>query len=191
MARRRTLTSLVVAVLALAGCSSVVPGTGSTVVAATGSGFPSTTSPPAGSTGVSVTYAAGHLRAVFPSRPTQRSVPGDIGGETFTVYIALVHDPHPLEAACEEVSSAIPSDEYQATLRAAVSGLEGSSGLTVTDQQATTFRGHPARSASLSSASGVDYSLLAFFWTSHRFYLLFGATGSDFTTLMTSFEALP
>jgi hypothetical protein len=190
---------------ALAGCSQVVNGDGAALAARTPTtshaGFPSTSAPAAGTpatsaasstaNGVTVTYAAGHLRATFPSQPEERSENGNFGGVNFTVHVALARDPAPTEAACEDTSESIPPSEQQATLTVAVGSFESSSGFTVDDQHATTYRGHVARTASVSGPDGNDYTFLAFFWTDVRLYILFAQQGPIFDTLSSSFQPLP
>lgn len=210
MRSRRRAAWPVLALLAaavLSGCSSTIGGHGSTAAAGapasttpSSSGFPSSfpsvgssgsgSAVPGGS-GVSFSYPQGHFQATFPAQPTTNSTPGTVAGASYTLYVAQAQtNDQPALLACEDISVDLPADQYDDTLRGAVGGFEGSSGLTLVDQQSTTYRGHAARQAHFSSPHGGTYTLLATMFSSRRLYLFFGPTGAVFDTLTGTFEPI-
>jgi hypothetical protein len=205
------VTAVVAALTAVVttACSSAVAGHGSTAAAGAGSvstssgavapsGFPSIGSGGSGSAGpsgpaaagVSFAFPAGHFRATFPAQPQTSSEPGTVSGASYTLFIAQAEaDNEPTLLACEEISVRLPADQYDETLRGAVGGFEGSSGLTLTDQRSTQFRGHVARLAHFTSPHGA-FTFLATMFTDQRLYLFFGPTGAPYDTLTSSFQPL-
>lgn len=210
-ARPIALAVVLVTATALTGCSSTISGHGSTAAAgAPASGTPSAggfpgnfpsngpsvansgggSAGPSGS-GVSFNYPQGHFRATFPAQPTTDTTPGSVAGASYTLYLAQAEvNDQPTLLACEDISVSLPADQYDDTLRGAVGGFEGSSGLTLQDQQSTTFRGHAARQAHFSSPHGGTYTLLATMFTGNRLYLFFGPTGAVFNTLTSTFQPI-
>ena len=202
------LVLLGVAVAVLAGCSSTINGHGTTAAAgavASGSsapgGFPSAfpsagssgggSAGPATGSGVSFSYPQGHFRATFPARPTTETTPGTVAGASYTLYLAQAQaNDQPTLLACEDISVSLPADQFDGTLRGAVGGFEGSSGLTLTDQQSTSYRGHVARLAHFSSPHTGTYTLLATMFTDKRLYLFFGPNGPVFDTLTSTFQPI-
>jgi predicted small secreted protein len=181
-----------------AACTSTVSGHGAAIGAGPGTnpsgsvpaGFPSGASSGAGAagTGVSFSYPQGHFRATFPARPATSSEPGTVAGASFTLYLARAQvNDAPTLLACEDISVHLPADQDDDTLRGAIGGFEGSSGLTLTDQSITTFRGHVARQAHFASPQGDDYTLLAALFSDQRLYLFFAPSGAMFDTLTSSF----
>jgi hypothetical protein len=203
--RRAVVGVVAVAAVLLAGCTSVVDGkgapalgqsgtvrsrdfpSGSPVPSATASATTESTTAPAGEL---ITYAEGHLRARFPSRPTERRDSGTVDGLTFVTHTAAAPAPVTL-AAAEDINQPLPESAYQATLRATIGGFAATSGLTLKSQTATTFEGHVARTGALTSPTGTPYTLLALVYTSARLYLLFTESGRTFTAFASSFAALP
>ena len=210
---RRTVAagSALVLFAALTACSTTVDGKGvalggsTSARTSTGSnptGFPtdtesvtpsggasgSLTATPNAGGGFLVTYPDGHFKAVFPEEPQSQSQPGNIGPVSFTVYIATV--PNSALAASEDFTPHIDPSGYDETLRAAVSSFTSSSGLTLQSQQATTFQGHKARAAELTSAGGDTFDVTVFMYSGERLYILFGTKGDVFDTLAQSFQAL-
>ena len=207
--RRRAAWPLLalLAATALTGCSSTIGGHGSTAAAGAGasgtpapsglpSGFPTAANSGGGSagpsgSGVSFSYPQGHFRATFPSRPTTTSTPGTVAGASYTLFVAQAqNNDQPTLLACEDISVSLPADQYDDTLRGAIGGFEGSSGLTLKDQQSTTYRGHVGRQAHFESPHGGTFTLLATMFTSQRLYLFFGPTGPVFDTLTGSFQPI-
>jgi predicted small secreted protein len=192
------VTVLAVAALT-AACTSTVSGHGAAIGAGPGTnpsgsvpaGFPSNASSGAAGTGVSFSYPQGHFRATFPARPVTSSEPGSVAGASFTLYLARAQvNNAPTVLACEDISVHLPPDQDDDTLRGAVGGFEGSSGLTLTDQSITTFRGHVARQAHFASPQGDDYTLLAALFSDQRLYLFFAPSGAMFDTLTSSFQPI-
>jgi hypothetical protein len=140
---------------------------------------------------VSFSYPPGHFRATFPVRPATSSEPGSVAGATFTLYIARAQvNDAPVLLACEDISVHLPAEQDADTLRGAIGGFEGSSGLTLKDQSSTTFRGHVARQAHFTSPQGGTYTLLASMFTDQRLYLFFAPAGATFDTLTGSFQPI-
>ena len=189
--RVRTLVALGLACAAFVGtgCSSTVDGVGLLPPA----GRDSATAPQPGADGsVVITYADGHLRARFPSAPQETSQPASFGGVRFSIHTAIARVGRKATvAACEDVSQSMPEAIYAATLRGAIGGFEGSSGLALINERADTFQGHVAQRATFSDTIGTTYALLAFVYSGTRVYLLFAPTGAPFDSLTESFVALP
>jgi hypothetical protein len=168
------------AVLATSACAaSVVSGSGSVGGSSAFSGVP-------------FSLPAGHFRANFPEQPTVLSEPGSFGGVSFTLHIARAVDDRgrPTLLADEDASETIPSDQADEALRVAVGSFSGSSGYTLVSQDATSFRGHRARKAALTSPAGDDYTLLVTLWAGRRLYIMLAPSGSIYDTLTGSFEAI-
>jgi hypothetical protein len=142
---------------------------------------------------VLITDAQAHLRVRMPGQPDVRSQSGGLAGTTYTVNVAVAHaDGHPVEAACEDVTTPLTTDAAKSvTLRAGVAGFGVSSGLDKISDSATTYRGNPARTADFNNASGRVYTLLIFFHGDSRLYFLFAERGTPFDTLSSSLQILP
>lgn len=189
--RVRTLVALGLACAAVAGtaCSSTVNGVG---LLPLGGRASASASQPGQAGGVVIIYTAGHLRARFPVAPQETSQPASFGGVSLVVHTAVARMGRKTTiAACEDVSEAIPEAAYAATLRGAVGGFEGSSGLSLVNEQPDTFQGHTAQRAMFSDTIGTRYVLLAFVYSGTRVYLLFAPSGAPFDSLAESFVALP
>jgi hypothetical protein len=145
---------------------------------------------PAGADG-RTTYKAAHFAARFPSTPFEDEVPGSFGGSRFTLRLAIVRTPHLLEVAENEIEPALPQSTVDSNLRATLTSLASSSGMTLDSQQATTFQGQPARRGSLASPTGQTFDAIAAMYNRGREYLLLAPTGAAFDDLVASFEALP
>ena len=189
----RTLVALGVACVSLlaTACSTTVNGVG---LLPPNRG--DSTSSSAATTGpdgtVVITYAEGHLRARFPAAPKETTEPGSFAGVSFTVHFAVANSGRkPTLAGSEDITEALPESSYAATLRGAVGGFGGSSGLALINQRADTFQGHVAQRATFADTIGTTYVLLAFVYSSTRLYLLFAPSGAPFDSLMESFVALP
>jgi len=201
----------VIALLTLTACTTTVVGHGVALNAGASStaspppGFPSTSEAPSspGSTssptssdsghGVLVTYPAGHFSAVMPTQATERSENGNLGGQSFTVYLAIsVSDGSvPTEVASEDIDHALDPSEYAATLRVAVGSFAGSSGMSVDSQTATTFRGYTARRALVTSPDGQSFSLLVFVYSPTRIYVVFASEGAVYNQVTSTLRLLP
>jgi hypothetical protein len=140
--------------------------------------------------GVVFTSDQGRFRARFPSQPTERHVPATIGGVSLTVHLAVTSDPA-AEVASEMVSSQVPSDQYQDTMRVGLTSLAAPGNLTIQGEQETTFRGQPARTATLVRPDGTRLSAIVFFYSSSRLYLIIAEEGGTADRLVASFVALP
>jgi hypothetical protein len=180
-------------------CLAVVAGVAAIAIAATvgnsksptNSG-PAALSPSASDTatdGVVVQSLAGQFRARFPSQPDEQTVPESIGGVSITVHVARTRSPI-TEIATETTSTAIPSDQYQTTMRIAMTSFAAPGNLTIDSQSPMTFRGRPARTAAFTAPTGEHISAIVFFYNGTRMYYLVAQTGSPFDELVASFVAL-
>ncbi|MGH7608959.1 MAG: hypothetical protein ACREOD_03295, partial [Candidatus Dormibacteria bacterium] len=127
------------------------------------------------SSGVWFTDSAGRFRDRFPSRPELQQLPGSLASMRFTLYLALVKKPQPLEVAAERITPALPSSARSTTMHAAVGSFGLSSGFTLSPgwDKPVEYRGHPARKATLSKGTLGTYTLLVFMPNGGELYLLF------------------
>ncbi|HJQ43758.1 MAG TPA: hypothetical protein VJ831_11780 [Jatrophihabitantaceae bacterium] len=205
--QRAIVAALALTLLGVLGaCTSTVNGKGvalgSPTASGTATGFPSDTTVPSPSGGASgsisteaapgggllVTYPDGHFKAVFPEEPETQSQPGNLGPVSFTVYIASVQSK--ALAAAEDFTPHITQDDYDATLKSAVSSFVSSSGLTLKSEKATTFKSYQARATVLTSPSGSTFDMVVFMYQGQRLYILFGEQGDVYDTLTGSFQIL-
>lgn len=98
----------------------------------------------------------------------------------------------PVEAADEDITTAIASAEAKSlALRGSIASFSATSEFEKVSESATSFRGHPARTADFRRPSGRVYTLLVFFSSDRRLYFMFAERGTPFQTLTSSFVALP
>ncbi|MGX7677908.1 hypothetical protein ACSMXN_03300 [Jatrophihabitans sp. DSM 45814] len=141
-------------------------------------------------TGVLYTSTAGRFRARFPVQPTERSVPTTTGGTQINIVVAVASKPF-AEVASETSSATIPVDQYQNTMRIALTSFAAPGNFTIDSQTATTFRGRPARTGTFTTPTGVHLTATVFFYTGTRLYYLVANPGPNATELAASFVALP
>ena len=180
--------ALILAVLALA----CIAGSVALFVVATGSGpkTPANLYPPDG--GVTVTDTSGHFTARFPSQPSEVTGPSStVGTAKITIHIAATRSPEPIFVEAADVTPPIPAGQEDVTLRGAIGGFEGSSGLTLHAQSSTTFMGYIARQADFTEPDGTPFTVLFFLDGNARLYGLAAPAGATFSTLAASFTALP
>jgi hypothetical protein len=137
---------------------------------------------------VSFTDAAGHFRATFPAAPVASTQHRTVHQVNVTVHIAQVNTGAGRTAVVEEdLPEAIPDVQAQSWLHDAVqTAVPGAS---VHGEAASTFQGHPARQATLST-NGDTESLVVVLDDGTRLYYLLAPAGGTFTTLTASFRTL-
>lgn len=188
--RRMVLIGVVVAAGVAVAVTSVVVATHSSDHAASAGVTLSPSVADTATGGVVFTSEQGRFRARFPAAPTEQHVPATIGGVTLTVHVAVTQDPV-AEVASEMVSADLPRDQYQTTMRAGLASFAAPGNLTVADEQETTFRGQPARSATLNRPNGGRISAMIFIYSPSRVYIIVAEQGATADRLVASFVALP
>jgi hypothetical protein len=138
---------------------------------------------------VLVTYPAAHFTDRFPATPTETQEPASFGSVHVTVYLAVVAAPQRALVASEDIKGHVPEGQLAIEVRAAVASFAASSGLTLSEQHVTTFRGYQANQGSLTDPQGNAYTVLAFMYRDDRMYMIFAPAGDGFDSLTTNFVA--
>jgi len=137
---------------------------------------------------VSYTATSGHFSALFPSTPTEQSVPASFANYQLEIHAAVGRGSSgPAEVGEEDIQPALPSDQFQPALSAALQNFSIGSGLAVKSQpKQTTYRGVPSMRATY-SGRGLNITVLAFMSGDTRLYFLV-APNDEIGTLMSSFQ---
>jgi hypothetical protein len=159
--------------------------------ATSGSGTPSATASPGSTGGTPFTSKDGHFSAKFPAQPTEIAIPAQAAG---TVQVALhgATCSNPMtEVALETTSQPVQPFQQQDFMQLALSSIATPVGLVDDGEAASTYKGHPARTATFNSSDGKQVTAMAVFYSTSRLYVLVAGRGAAFTNLLSSFEALP
>jgi hypothetical protein len=169
--------ALVVASVALAGCGSTASAVHSAATTPTPKPFL-----------VSYRATSGHFSAHFPSTPTETTVPASFAGYKLAIHVVVSRNVSgPVEVGEEDIHPALPTDQFQSALVAALRSFSTGSGIPIkTQPSATTYRHTPAWQATYSS-NGLKMSGLVFMSGGTRLYLLFAPT-SEISALTSSFK---
>ena len=142
--------------------------------------------------GGSITYTStkGHFTAQFPNQPTETAIPGSIGANSYSLILAADEETRTIVES-EDLSQPLTAAEQTAALGVAVQTTAAAGSLTVTNDMATTFQGHPAHQGDLTSPSGSSITVLVVAYSPTRIYELLAPSGAAFSTLSGSFVAVP
>ena len=174
----------------IAGVAVIVVATLVAVIASHGSSSPTAASDYPTDGGVLITDTDAHFSARFPLQPTLQTSPTlSLGTGTMVIRLAGLKQPHLMYVEEADISESMSQAEYDGQLRGAIGGFEGTSGMTLISQQATTFQGHTARTAQMSTAT-TRYTVLFFVYDANRFYGVVAPSGANFTTLSGSLVIL-
>jgi hypothetical protein len=137
---------------------------------------------------ISYTATSGHFSAQFPSTPAETTVPASIAGFKLEIHVAVSRNSSgPVEVGEEDIQPALPADQFQSALVAALRSFSAGSSIPLkTQPSATTYRNTPAWQATY-SGNGLNMSGLVFMSGGTRLYLLFAPTG-ELSSLTSSFK---
>ncbi len=149
----------------------------------------STVNVPAGP-GVIYRSSDGHFAARFPDNPNVHTVPGSLGGLTYTIIVASDQASGTVVESAK-ISQALRGSELPVNLTAAVRSTAVAAGTTLTSDSATIFQGSPAHQGEFQVSDGTRVSVIAIGYSTSRIYEVAAPTGAAFDDLLASFVPVP
>lgn len=151
---------------------------------------PSTAANPDAATGVSYTSPDNHFTAKFPATPETGTVPSSVGTITLSTFVARAASPLTIVGDETLTNGTLPTTQYGTTLRVGLSSFAAGANATVDSQDVTTFRGHPARTGTVTMANGPKLTVTLFVYSNTSVYILAAEKGTAYDNLVKSFQVL-